>query len=86
MKKIMMISVLLFLFAGVNACPVCERNKPEILKGITHGSGPESNWDYLIVGAIAVLALFSLFYSVKWLINPNEKNPDHIKYSLFNEQ
>ena len=85
MKKFMMISVLLFSFAAAHACPVCERNKPEILKGITHGSGPESNWDYLIVSVIAVLALVSLFYSVKWLINPNEKNPDHIKYSLFNE-
>ncbi|MEJ7586640.1 MAG: hypothetical protein WKI04_03655 [Ferruginibacter sp.] len=86
MKKIILISILLFSIDWVNACPVCERNKPEILKGITHGSGPESNWDYLIVGAIAVLALSSLFYAVKWLINPNENNPDHIKYSLFNEQ
>ena len=69
---------------AVFACPVCERNKAKALQGITHGAGPTSNWDYVIVGAIAVVTVFTLFYSVKWLIKPNEQNPDHIKLSILN--
>lgn len=68
------------------ACPVCERNKPKILQGITHGSNPESNWDYAIVAIIAIIALLTLFYSAKWLIKPNEHNAAHIKYTFLNEQ
>ena len=77
---------MLITYAGVFACPVCERNKAKYLQGITHGTGPDSNWDLVIVAAIGILTLYTLFYSVKWLIRPNENNPDHIKYSLFNEQ
>lgn len=68
------------------ACPVCERNKPKILQGISHGSNPESNWDFVIVIVIAIIAILTLFYSVKWLIKPNENNTEHIKYSFLNEQ
>lgn len=85
-KKI--ISTLCFFAAasGTFACPVCERNKPKILQGITHGSNPGSNWDYVIVTAIAIIAVLTLFYAVKWLIKPGEKNKDHIKYLFINEQ
>lgn len=86
MKKVKMMLMLLIATVGVHACPVCERNKAKFLQGITHGGGPDSKWDYLIVIAIGALALFTLFYSIKWIIRPGEKNADHIKYSLFNEQ
>lgn len=86
MKKLILMIMALISFAAVYACPVCERNKAKYLQGITHGSGPDSNWDLVIVAAIGLLTLFTLFYSVKWLIKPNENNPDHIKYSLFNDQ
>jgi hypothetical protein len=83
----LMITLLLGLTAITSyACPVCERNKPKILQGITHGSNPESNWDYVIVFAIIIIAILTLFYSVKWLIKPNENNPNHIKYTFLNEQ
>ena len=68
------------------ACEVCERNKPKILQGITHGSNPESNWDYVIVGVISIIAILTLIYSVKFFVKPNESNTDHIKYSFLNEQ
>ena len=86
MKKIILLCILFSGAVSVYACPVCERNKARYLQGITHGSGPESNWDLVIVCAIGLLTVVTLFYSVKWLINPNEKDPGHIKYSLFKEQ
>jgi phage shock protein PspC (stress-responsive transcriptional regulator) len=64
------------------SCAVCERNQPKPLRGIVHGAGPESDWDYLSVGITAVIALVTLYYSIKWLIHPNEKDKNHIKYSI----
>lgn len=86
MKKIFL-SVLLLLHAvwGV-ACPVCERNQPKILKGITHGAGPESNWDYAIVWITVAIVCCTLFFSVKWLIRPGEKSDHHIKRFILNNE
>ncbi len=63
----------------VFACPVCEKQQPEILRGITHGAGPNSNWDYVIVWSAVVIVLFTLYFSVKWLIRPGEQSQTHIK-------
>ena len=65
------------------ACPVCERNQPKLLKGIVHGKGPDSNWDYLSVWVTVIISVVALFYTVKWLIRPGEKSMSHIKYSIF---
>ena len=64
------------------ACPVCERNQPKVLRGIVHGAGPDSNWDYISIWMTILIALVALFFSIKWLIKPGEKNLDHIKYSI----
>lgn len=64
------------------ACPVCERNQPKALRGIVHGSGPDSNWDYVGIWITILIAVITLFFSIKWLIKPGEKNLDHIKYSI----
>ena len=85
MKKLLMFIILQLAAAYLIACPVCERNKARYLQGLTHGSGPDNKWDLAIVAVIGLLTLYTLYYSVKWLIKPNENNPDHIKYSLFNE-
>ncbi len=79
MKKIIAILVLFLVQKMGHACTVCERNKPKVLQGITHGSNPESNWDYVIVFAIGIVAIFTLIYSIKYLVK-------HIKYSFLNEQ
>ena len=79
MKKVTSFIVLMLMFVVSFSCPVCERNQPKILKGIVHGAGAESNWDYVGVWIIAVIAVITLFLSIKWLIKPNENNPDHIK-------
>jgi hypothetical protein len=64
---------------------VCERNQPKVLKGVVHGQAG-SQWDYLIVWIVVGITLVSLYLSVKWLIRPGESNPDHIKYSILNEE
>ena len=82
MKKLILL-LLLFLTAMSNACPVCERNQPKLLRGVVHGAGPESNWDYVSITITIIAALVTLFFTIKWLAKPGEKNEDHIKYSIF---
>lgn len=85
MKKIKFLSIII-LFAGTyyKACETCKLRQPKITKGWTHGVGPESNWDWFIVGLIAAITLFTLIFSIKFLIFPNEKNKKHIKNSILN--
>ena len=82
MKKHTFLFLLLFQIAAI-ACPVCERNQPKVLRGIVHGSGPDSNWDYVSIVITIIISILALLYSIKWLIKPNENNKNHIKYSIF---
>jgi hypothetical protein len=66
------------------ACPVCEKQQPKLLKGITHGAGPDSNWDYLIISLMAAIVLVSFYFSVKWLVKPGESKQTHIKHTILN--
>lgn len=86
MKKLVL--VFLFFLPGfiAFACPVCEKQQPKILQGITHGAGPGSQWDYIIVWIAVIIVLATLFYSIKWLINPGENSPAHIKQSILNTE
>ncbi|MGJ7033220.1 hypothetical protein [Niabella hirudinis] len=65
------------------ACTVCERRQPGLLRGISHGAGPESRWDLWIVAIVAAIVAVSLFFSVKWLLWPGETSASHIKRSIF---
>jgi hypothetical protein len=67
-------------------CDACTKQQPKLLQGITHGTGPDSSWDYVIVYMAVAIVLFSLFYSVKWLIRPGEKSSTHIKQFILNER
>ena len=67
------------------ACPVCEKQQPKIMRGITHGAGPQSNWDWLIIGVISAITLLTFIYSLKYLIKPGEHNSDHIKQSILSK-
>lgn len=86
MKKLFIIGGLAFLGGAVIACPVCERNQPRLLRGITHGAGPDSRWDYVIVCSMLAIVVLTLFYSVKWLIRPGEQKADHIKRTILNPE
>jgi len=61
------------------ACELCKKNQPKVLEGITHGTGPQGNLDYVIIGVAIVIVGITLFLSLKFLIKPNEESPDHIK-------
>ena len=83
MKKLISLLFLIVIQISVFACPVCERNQPKLLRGIVHGAGPESNWDYISIIITTIIALVTLFLAIKWLIKPNEDDRNHIKYSIF---
>ena len=75
---------LVFVTAIGYTCPVCDKQQPKILQGITHGTGPESNWDYLIVWSTVIIVAFTLFYTIKWMVRPGEKEINHIKRTVIN--
>ncbi|SEA44414.1 hypothetical protein SAMN05192529_11911 [Arachidicoccus rhizosphaerae] len=68
------------------ACSICEKQQPRILRGITHGAGPQSRFDYVIIWIMVVITMATLYYSVKWLVRPGEKNGGHIKRFILNEE
>ena len=83
MKLKYLLSILVVISAQiVSACPVCEKQQPKITQGLTHGAGPQSNWDWVIIAIISVITILTLIYSVKYLIKPGEKNENHIKQSI----
>ncbi|HLO79653.1 MAG TPA: hypothetical protein VK166_01770 [Chitinophagaceae bacterium] len=84
-KRIISTAAAFLIYLSVNACPVCEQQQPKLLRGITHGTGPESNWDWLIVGIVTAVALLTLFQSVRYLVRPGEKNSNHIKHSILSQ-
>jgi len=66
------------------ACEACKLQQPAITQNLTHGTGPEGKWDWMIVAAIAVITVYTLIYSLKYLIKPGEKDKNHIKHSILN--
>ena len=85
-KGTLLLIMLLLISLGSFACPACKEQQPKILQGITHGGGPGSNWDYVIVWIAAVIVLFTLFFSLKWLIRPGEQSHSHIKRLILNNE
>jgi len=84
MKKTMLIVAMLITGLIAFACPTCEIAQPRYLRGITHGTGPQSNWDFVIIAITAIIVILTLFYSIKWLVKPGEKSATHIKYMVLN--
>lgn len=85
MKRILLLFIVLMSGITTIACPVCERQQPKLLRGIIHGVGPDSKWDYLIVGTTILIVIATLFYSIKWLLRPGEKSATHIKNTIINQ-
>lgn len=83
-KKIFLAAMLLSATVAGYACPACEKQQPKLLKGISHGVGPQSRWDYVIVIIVSLIVLVTLYYSVKWIIKPGEKSASHIKRTILN--
>lgn len=81
-KRHYLLTVFLILNQLANACPVCESQQPKITQGITHGTGPQSNWDWIIIALITGITLITFIFSLKYLIKPGEKDSDHIKQTI----
>lgn len=86
MKKFLLVLTLLIINNWVFGCPVCDKQQPKVLRGISHGAGPQSQWDYVIVWIGVFIVLFTLFYSLKLIIRPGEKSLSHIKQHIFNPE
>lgn len=75
------------LFATyIYACDACKLQQPEVTREFTHGTGPEGNWDWFIVGVVVLITVLAFIYSVKYLVKPGEKDKTHIKYSVFSNE
>ncbi|WP_304344507.1 hypothetical protein [Chryseobacterium koreense] len=66
------------------ACDACKLQQPKLTQGFTHGTGPDSKWDWVIVAVIALITIYTLIYSIKYIAKPGEKNKNHIKHSILN--
>ena len=84
MKSVFAFIIFFLVHISVYACDVCEKQQPKILRGITHGGGPQNNWDYLIVSVASAIVVATLFFSIKWLVSPGEKGEKHIKRIVLN--
>lgn len=71
--------ILLLGRVGGFACEICGAQQPEILRGLTHGAGPQGNFDYVIVAVTIGIVLFALGYAIKFVVRPGEREADHIK-------
>jgi hypothetical protein len=74
--------VLMLVDSKAWACEACKKQQPEITQGLTHGTGPQGNLDWVIIAGVTLITLLTLFYSLKYLIKPQEADPDHIKQSI----
>lgn len=81
-KSVTLIFILMYTFS--KACDACKLQQPKITQNITHGTGPESQWDWLIVFLVTAITILTLFYSVKFLVKPEEKKKSHIKKTVLN--
>lgn len=86
-KVILLLSILGFFSPGyLWACQVCEKNQPEIFKGVTHGLGPQGNIDYIITWVAVIIVAITLFLSIKYLVKPNEDAEDHVKNIILEQK
>ncbi len=76
-----LIGLILFWFPIGNAlaCEVCKKNQPEVLQDISHGTGAQADFDYIIIWSAVIIVGFTLYLSLKFLIRPNEGGKEHVK-------
>ena len=88
LEKTVLLTLPLMLMqaADVFACDACKKQQPKFLQGITHGQGPESKWDSIIVGIMVCITLYVLVATIKCLVKPRERNEEHIKRLILNHQ
>jgi hypothetical protein len=86
MKKFLLISVLT-LFAGrttLYACAVCKSRQQEAFQAFGHAA-PDTSLDYFIIIGASLIVLSVMIMSIWYLVNPREKNSDHIKNLIISD-
>jgi hypothetical protein len=84
-KRILFFLLLFTPSLSVVACEACRKQQPKLLRGITHGAGPDSGWDYLIVAIMIAITLYVLVATLKCLVKPAENGAEHIKRMILND-
>lgn len=86
MKRTALLTLLMLTTAATSmACDVCQKNQPAPLRGITHGTGPQSQWDMPIVWAAAIIVTITLALTLRMLLKPGERHSGHIKRIILND-
>lgn len=82
MKKIILLGIILLLQSpvGLMACEICKETQPKLFRGLTHGSGPKGTMDMVIIWSAVVIVLITMYFFIRYLVKPGEKNHNHIKY------
>ncbi len=68
----------------VLACEACKKQQPKLLRGITHGSGPDSSWDYVIVSIMMIITLYSFYAMIRFMAKSRDEVHQDIKTSILN--
>ena len=87
-KSFLLTVVLVFVANTVTfACEACNQNQPKILRNITHGSGPQSNWDYFVVIAMVLITVYTLYATIRcFLTRKTELKYNDIKNTILKQQ
>lgn len=85
LMQVCMIAGYLFCCSVALACPVCERQQPKAIRGITHGVPTGDKADYLIVSVAVLIVIVTLYLSLRYLIRPGEHDVRHIKRLILND-
>lgn len=81
-----MVLILLMLFrTRTVACDLCEKEQPQITRGLTHGAGPQNTVEYGIIVIAGIVVAITLFFSIKYLWKPGERDAAHIKNIIKDE-
>ncbi len=76
---ILALTLVLQLPLEILACEVCQKNQPKILQNITHGTGPQSDLDYILIWTAIGVVIVSLAISIKLIIQPKDNRHEQIK-------
>lgn len=78
--KTKLLTLIAILISAIGlACPVCEANQPKGFENLTHGKGPEGDFDFIIMFVAIIIVGYALIMSIKYLAKPKEKEKSHIK-------
>lgn len=82
-QKLTLIFLLIINFTF--ACDACKLAQPKLTQSFTHGEGPRGNIDWIIVAVVAVIVIYTLIFSIKYIAKPGERKQNHIKYSILQD-